>query len=107
VDLPEFVLARVAELECRAQAGGADRIGSAVYRSLDCEVADVLFVHHVDPARVLAWCAALRAVVDDAVYARDHWHDEADGLLVAVKRLAALWAEHPDYDPVEFDPSWR
>lgn len=62
-----------------------------------------------DPASVLRQVAALRAVVDEYV-ARDEDVDlmlghgdplrqrEWSGLRVAVRYIAAIWADHPDYD---------
>ena len=89
--LADFLLARIAEDEAVARRIAA--VGS-------CEPA-----YH--PARVLAECAAKRAIVEKAQRA-----DEAFGrqinpatsaasfaLTEVLCRLAAPYADHPDYDP--------
>lgn len=59
-----------------------------------------------DPARMLAQCTALRAVVEsyvereedsEAVRDPDYWD-----VPIVLEHLASIWAEHPDYDP-----AWR
>jgi len=94
MDLAEFLNARLAE---------------------DEEVArEAIHIARWDPAHVLAWCAAVRAVVEihtgdhecpvkdprprttyvhpDYVYANDP----------TLLPFARVWADHPD-----FDPAWR
>lgn len=58
-----------------------------------------------DPARVLAECEAKRAIVDAAmVYEEgpgDPKPEDPDGgwaLSIALRALAAIYADHPDYD---------
>ena len=88
-----FLLARIAEDEATAKAG----VGAPDLIPLGCH----------DPERVLAECAAKRAIVEKAQRA-----DEAFGrqinpatsaasfaLTEVLCRLAAPYADHPDYDP--------
>ena len=90
--LADFLLARIAEDEAVARRIAA--VGS-------CEPA-----YH--PARVLAECAAKRAIVadlqkwDDATEADlgdDRFYGWLNGVEQAAQHLAAPYADHPDYDP--------
>ena len=137
MDLAEFLNARLAEAENMARAAYAHhwavkltRDGPEVWVVNDDrypEVAGLVEVEarwrpdetaaHIaawDPAHVLAWCAAVRAVVEihtgdhecpvkdprprttyvhpDYVYANDP----------TLLPFARVWADHPD-----FDPAWR
>jgi hypothetical protein len=117
-DVAEFVLARIAEDEALAAAVpplGASRVMGgpqpnhfaftrsefasedgyprSVYHSED----KAHFLHHT-PARVLAQCTALRAVVAF----HKHWVGDANdyGQTEGVLQLiASIWSGHPDYDP--------
>lgn len=112
MDLIEFLRARLDEDEAAAQDtldhtwGQSDVAPFAVYGSHKriAVCADYQQAHHVarhDPARILADVAAKRSVMD-AFLQRDaeghevsHMH--ATGLLLAIRRLAAVYADHPDY----------
>jgi hypothetical protein len=58
-----------------------------------------------DPARVLAQCAAMRKIVEMFQTARPamgEWEsDYASAAYDAVRALASIWSDHP-----EFDPAW-
>lgn len=74
--------------------------------ALDWETQDHIARH--DPARVLADVAAKRAIVDAFVEYRDELAGapgaemrdvgRMEGLEEAVRHLAAVYADHPDYD---------
>ena len=90
--LSDFLLQRIAEDEAVARRIAA--VGS-------CEPA-----YH--PARVLAECAAKRAIVDDlsrflanadAAGARSDHPTLMAGIELQLRHLAAPYANHPDYDP--------
>jgi hypothetical protein len=137
VDLPEFVLARVAEAEADArlsaevnpppwhvhlsQMGGdtglvmGGETPANRYRdgalwdnegadSLSMEPATATHIARHDPARVLAWCAAMRAIVERLGWPYDWPISGAMNELEedVLRLLAQIWADHPD-----FDPSWR
>jgi hypothetical protein len=109
-DLVEFLLARVSEDEAFARASASllliiqtERcavIGSDEHRTY------MHFDRH-DPARVLAECAAKRAIVAEADRGRralaagvinsSNVSLAASGETV-LKALAAIYASHPDYD---------
>jgi hypothetical protein len=104
VTLTEFLLARIAEDEREAdQAGSFTPWTDAFQRDNYGHLT-------VQPARVLAECAAKRAIVEDlkeleADYKVSHSEfTEARRFqaLVSVARLAAVYADHPDYDE-----TWR
>lgn len=74
--------------------------------------ADSRHIARHDPDRVLRECAAKRAIVDDYAYACDRGVEdsdydigaqtgEAEVLGTAVRRLANVYSDHPD-----FNPSW-
>jgi hypothetical protein len=53
-----------------------------------------------DPARVLAEVAAKRAIVKEFEVAQSEYPSAyAGGLETAVRFLATVYADHPDYDP--------
>lgn len=111
--LTDFLLARIAEDE--AVARKAINAGDGVWARSDeheaylciVEGADIRIYDegghdehqaaHIarhDPARVLAECAAKRAIVDEAT--NQHTGGiEFDGVLRA---LASIYADHPDFD---------
>lgn len=156
MSLPEFLLARADELEAAARAASEatdrdwlmfthpdSRYGERAFVSgaddgdpvAECEgsppAAVAAHIAAWDPARVLAWCAAIRAVVElhrheakgpgPVLYdgSRDlnegvfgcvicscvdddpGWHFTG-GWCDTLRQLAAIWADHPD-----FDPAWR
>ena len=107
MDLAEFLLARIDEDEATADGlhdrGRLDvREGCDQYsydpRCCDCGV----------PARVLAECAAKRAIVEEYRASAGPSYEDADvdydagresGLEAAVRLLASPYAAHPDYRP--------
>lgn len=75
--------------------------------------ADAAHIARHDPAHVLAWCAAVRAVVDQyqaSVTLLDDPNPDTvlamrfarAALEVTLRHLAVIWADHPD-----FNPAWR
>ena len=113
--ITDFLLARIAEDEavardCAASVGEHARLEWIIYekREIDGEVVEVRrTLTPYDPARVLAECEAKRRIVDEYV-ARDEDVDlmlgpnvlrqrEWSGLRLAVRVLAAVYADHPDY----------
>lgn len=104
MDLPKFVLARVDAAEAAADE----------WHHMDCsrmEPSPGPFPCDCDAqARVLAWCEALRAIVERCARVANERDDVPNGLVspravLARQTLAAfapIWAGHPD-----FDPSWR
>lgn len=140
-DLPEFVLARVAETEADARAAKpgpwiaqsvfedspelapderrviADEVDGprVVAGGYDgtLSVGNARHIARHDPAHVLAWCAAMRAIVkkyERASYQAGHddedlqgvWDEIASTLEQVLILHAQVWADHP-----EFDPAWR
>ena len=82
MDLKTFLLARIAEDE--AEANG--QLGAEYYT-------DGAWPEEV-AARVLAECAAKRAIIFGAKpFACADMHDES------LRALAAVYADHPDYQP--------
>jgi hypothetical protein len=127
--LPEFLLARLAEVEADARDAAAARgpewhvedqpdrpwghgpgdpvilaSGKPIVKVTDYGTGVEWHIARHDPARVLAWCAALRAVVAEhggAHRCPNHlMHDE--GPCRTLRALAQIWADHPG-----FDPAWR
>ena len=109
--LADFLLARIAEDEAAAEDAGP-------WTPTFIGAASIELTHDglmVDPARVLADCAAKRAIVERAsveCVCTDHGAERvegcpqcvachavttADGYVLA--DLAAPYADHPDYDP--------
>lgn len=107
-DLTEFLLARVAEDEAAADAADAlGKIAGVITTSTCDEFAEHIARWH--PARVLAECAAERAIVATMQTANDHaWQDGASGPVIeflterVLRFLALPHAAHPDYRP-----AWR
>lgn len=64
--------------------------------------ADARHVEFHSPERVLADIAAKRALLDVYAHADRTWDIVGGGFLVvekAVRQLAAVWSDHPAYDP--------
>lgn len=127
MDLPEFVLARVAEREKIAKAAQA-RVRrwakntrppwvrareNAEY--IGRHAALERFEGRETPEQVLAWCAAVRAIVAEhwvspgqtnacGTCLRDDCLDniQQDFPCRTLRAVAGIWAGHPG-----FDPSWR
>ena len=113
--LTEFLLARIAEDEASAmgsQGGawstGGMRMVSQPEGSEGWEAAAPGWVL-VEPHHVLAECDAKREIVRyyiqlcaNAEMVEDPFHYHSTGLLYAVRTLAAIYADHPDYDE-----AWR
>ncbi len=76
--ITEFLLARIAEDEAVALAANGPSVHAARH----------------DPTRVLAECAAKRAIIEQAERSDSGWWES---IYVAI--LAAVYADHPDYDP--------
>ena len=92
MDLKTFLLARIAEDE--------ERNNPAPDPSGSC---DYLHGVHYDPARVLAECAAKRAIVADRERIDRNASDSewamgySDANYSALRALAAVYSDHPDY----------
>lgn len=115
MSITEFLLARIAEDEAVARVvldsnGRPD--GKGLWSvQIGVNGGDVQFAHvGVDPARVLAECAAKRAIVAEwrEVTYEESWElDRIEagylgGIDHAVRTLAAVYAEHP-----QFRAEWR
>jgi hypothetical protein len=89
----EFVLARIEEDEAWTLGADCEYTGSDLRRQPAC------------PARVLAQCAAMRKIVEMFQTARPamgEWEsDYASAAYDAVRALASIWSDHP-----QFDPTW-
>lgn len=116
-----FVLARIDEDEAIARAGisgqedpengwGYEGRALTPHVGIIHEAAQAAHVTRWHPARVLAECAAKRAIVDaaweDSVMLDVEYHLrgrerlEADGDYPdTLRHLASIYADHPDYDP--------
>ncbi|MEA5453282.1 DUF6221 family protein [Sinomonas sp. JGH33] len=90
--ITEFLLARIAEDQHRAEVEAILRDGDPYYDDGELNSFDRRF----DPARVLAECAAKRAIVKwvNDWPLRPAPPSSVDGVLEA---LAAVYAEHEDY----------
>jgi len=93
-----FVLARFAEDEAVAAAEAVLRDGDPYF-----ENEASAFERRFDPARVLAECAAKRAIVENIYLDPEAFNTEYRigwnaGVEATAKILAAVYAEHPDYD---------
>jgi len=111
----EFLEARVAEDELTAQAAvDGSPSWRVFYDYRDVKDADGHYVvqadgsypsaeqaAHIarhDPARVLRGCTAIRAVIAELLR-REATDDDSDPYLEdLVRELAAVYADHPDYD---------
>lgn len=103
-DIAAFVHARLDEIEKAARAatlGPWVASGRWVWSTVrpdavfgvDGDPADAAYIARRDPARVLAEVEALRRIVDE-------FAGEGNRTAVFVLRvLAAIWRDHPDYDP--------
>jgi hypothetical protein len=98
MNLAEFLLARVAEDEAVARAAGTGWAGPEPMGAI--EGGDSVFV---SPARVLAECEAKRSVL--ALHrSGDAWcdycsHSVVDDRCPTIRALAAVFRDHPDFDP--------
>jgi len=106
MNITEFLEARIAEDEALANAATANYAPDAWDNPASAGnyyPADVAFWDHQAPARVLAECAAKRAIIED-------WEDpNGDGVWEgydygcalttdrAARALAAVHKDHPDY----------
>ncbi|MBF6399767.1 hypothetical protein IU438_28775 [Nocardia cyriacigeorgica] len=96
VRIEEFIEARLAEDEQIARS--SIRWDEGCSRWADAGEPDWLHIARHDPARVLRQTAALRELLNvandvDAMYSIAA-EDAADGIR---RTIAAIWAEHPDY----------
>lgn len=87
--ITEFLLARIAEDEDVARV--FDDVKPRYYEVSGMEPSPEYVTVYVSPARVLAECAAKRAIVD----AR---HEDD----TCIRILAAVYSDHPDYNK-----AWR
>lgn len=112
MSIKEFLLARIAEDEAVAQAAEISMHGErhterwdytshVLGAERDSTEAQDMFIREFWPARVLAECAAKRAIVEHCrtleakVFNDDLWNvDEHDDIL---QSLAAVYSDHPDY----------
>ncbi len=126
MDLPEFLLARIAEDEAVAEAGtplpwesrGADvwcphhQVAQTASWSVPTPLAlaDAAHIARHDPARVFAECDAKRRIVERCERAV-RWDRDANGAppeavadwaWTTLELLALPFADHPDYDE-----AWR
>jgi len=116
VDLTGFLTARLNEDEAAAndvygfwRPDGARRIVDDSYAAVlikDVDERTRAFILRHDPARVLREVEAKRAILARYVAPWPHnlgeslqLSQERMGLLYAVEHLAAVYSDHPDYDP--------
>jgi len=119
-DLSEFLNARLTETEKIARncwgddqagwwhhTGGehvADDDGATVCEAVMSD--EAIHIARWDPAHVMAWCAAVRAVVHQSWSAMDDpWTYDMMARYLAKEALlefARIWSAHPD-----FNPAWR
>ena len=98
--LVEFLLARIAEDEKAAAAAEPD---TKVFEPVSPpEFSTDYHIEKWCPSRVLTECEAKRRIVEAYEYANEHINDlvpgvAAVGLLVAIKYLASVHADHQDY----------
>lgn len=95
----EFLEARIAEDEAAAERGGYHNGGGTFSNdNYGCLL--------IQPARILAECAAKRAIIERQraiweqamdVTLNDIEDDANEGLDFAIRALAAVYADHPDY----------
>lgn len=106
MSIVEFLLARIGEDEAVAERGGwHNGRGTFANDNYGCLL--------IQPSRVLAECAAKRAIITHAVsihdtitgewgggqtVEEDGWSEDNLGTDV-VRALAAIYADHPDYEP--------
>lgn len=113
----DFILARIAERETMARAATAgpwdavEGLSGAWWVelrnlgdvALDLHGENARHIAAHDPARVLAQCAAYRAIVRQAI--PKAWTDEGEplgggyveGWWDTLRTLTAIWADHEDY----------
>ncbi len=117
--LSEFLLARITEDEGRALGAEAsmDAFDRKLWRWLggyDAEVteANYAYIDAMPPARVLAECKAKRAIIEAGMRTRPDGTREEIGCWTAwgegqdcsaydaaLRALAAVYADHPDFNP--------
>lgn len=109
----EFLLVRIAEDERAATSASRDDWDNVFVMSRETTEAQDEHIARHDPARVLAECEAKRRIVDAYSQAKRLRSGDIEGLTdldharlggeyvalhAAVVRLAAVYADHPDYD---------
>jgi len=116
--LTEFLLARIAEDEAVATSKPVEWLYIDPGNGIAMDDLGPGCAITVGPARILAECEAKRRIVRDALEAESAWDEyggDGDGwpdvetlrrisdtLESQLKHLAAVYADHPDYDE-----SWR
>ena len=98
MDIKDFLLARIAEDEALAKKGRPNNTGLEVLE-IDDYGTEAL---GISEARILAECAAKRAIVeqwDDPAFSDQGAYDSGHARAMddAVRSLAAVYADHPDY----------
>jgi len=92
MNITDFLLARIKEDEAAATVDAAEMSRSAISIQFDCETQA-----RFNPARVLAECAAKRAVIDWWVNG-EIGYVRVDGELTnPLIAFAAVYKDHPDY----------
>jgi len=98
--LTDFLLARIAEDEAAARHS---LDGDIEYLpSLTTKHGDVIYLGVTHPARVLAECAAKRAILFDEVPdgpTADYVGGWRDARMEYLRLLVQPYASHPDFDP--------
>lgn len=95
----EFLLARIAEDEARAQARREAMLNVAErWPTLSEDIRNLIDVRGID--RVLAECQAKRAIIEQV--SDIEWTGSYAVRDVVLGHLAAVYADHPDYDE-----AWR
>ena len=98
-DLTAFLLARIAEDEAAARADhlfGCD----GDHEGARCTCVEIKPRWRQHPARVLATCAAYKAIVER--YQRLAEHGDSGDARWVLPALASIWGDHPAYDT-----AWR
>jgi hypothetical protein len=100
--LTEFILARLDEDEAAVKAlrvvvDPGTYLSSGIERPTELDAATAAHCDRYYPRRVLAEVAAKRALVE-----MDEDDRYSDAYVVAIRALAAVYADHPDYDE-----AWR
>ena len=101
--ITEFLLARISEDEARARRVLDYDDPPEQIRHLDPHPATLAFYE----SRVLAECAAKRAIIDGYELREEQGRAtggtvfgyHATGVLFAIRKLAAVYADHPDCNP--------
>ncbi len=91
MSITEFLLARVTEDETAATEDSAEMSRSAVSIQFDCATQE-----RFNPSRILAECAAKRAISERHASCDDVSYGDAS-TCPEMRTLAGVYADHPDY----------